>query len=129
VRVNARAPCRRSGRSESLCRVLVFFSEFDPARVDDPQGETTYLDCLLENGGEQLGRGMDLARHSARSATRPTPMNGCSLMARRAGVTRICRIRDGQPNVPILGSACACPFVVGQNRWNRCDQTLPSGRL
>jgi hypothetical protein len=41
----------------------VFFSEFDPDVDDDPTpSHLVYLDCLISDGDEQLGRGLDLAR-------------------------------------------------------------------
>jgi hypothetical protein len=42
---------------------LIFFSEFDPNLEDDPTPTTAVcLHCLVKDGDEQLGRGLDLAR-------------------------------------------------------------------
>jgi hypothetical protein len=42
---------------------LVFFSEFDRELDDDPTpSQLVCLYCLTEDGDEQLGRGLDLAR-------------------------------------------------------------------
>ena len=42
---------------------VVFFSEFDPDDGDnETPTETVCLHCLLEDGDEQLSRGLDLAR-------------------------------------------------------------------
>ena len=43
---------------------MVFFAEYDPD-VDDEEsfpGELVCLHCLIEEGDEQLARGLDLAR-------------------------------------------------------------------
>jgi hypothetical protein len=42
---------------------VVFFSEFDPELDDDPTPtEFVCVGCLIADGDEQLGRGLDLAR-------------------------------------------------------------------
>jgi hypothetical protein len=42
---------------------VVFFSEFDPELEDDPTpSELVCLNCLIADGDEQLGYGLDLAR-------------------------------------------------------------------
>lgn len=43
---------------------VVLFADFDPD--DDTQGDPVCLQCLLEAGDEQLGRGLDLARRRGR---------------------------------------------------------------
>jgi hypothetical protein len=40
----------------------VIFSEIDPEEEWAPRGEVICMHCALEDGGEQLGRGLDLAR-------------------------------------------------------------------
>lgn len=43
---------------------VVFFSEIDPGDDDQVErgGEVLCLHCLIEGGGTQLGRGLDLAK-------------------------------------------------------------------
>ena len=42
---------------------VVIFADFDPDDADnDTAGELVCLECLIEAGDEQLGRGLDLAR-------------------------------------------------------------------
>ena len=42
---------------------VVFFAEFDPESPDDgPPSMPVCLGCLVEDGDEQVGRGLDLAR-------------------------------------------------------------------
>ena len=42
---------------------VIFFSEFDPDLDDDPTpSRLVCLHCLISDGNEQLGRGLDLAR-------------------------------------------------------------------
>jgi hypothetical protein len=42
----------------------VFFAEIDPREESqiESEGEVLCLHCLLDQGGEQLGRGLDLAK-------------------------------------------------------------------
>jgi hypothetical protein len=41
----------------------VIYSELDPELEDDPTpSQVVCLDCLIRDGDEQLGRGLDLAR-------------------------------------------------------------------
>ena len=52
---------------------MVFFAEYDPD-VDDEEsfpGELVCLHCLIEEGDEQLARGLDLARVHGQVVFRP----------------------------------------------------------
>ena len=48
--------------SENDGGYCVIFSEIDPEEEWAPRGEVICMHCALENGGEQLGRGLDLAK-------------------------------------------------------------------
>jgi hypothetical protein len=48
---------------------MLFLADFDPGRdtPDTAPLEPMCLDCLLDMGGEQLGRGLDLARRAGQA--------------------------------------------------------------